>query len=78
MRPPDASRRAPPADITAAMDAYFGLVEIGRELRLQGLMHDGLSRAEAERKLEQERRVDFARREEPPFSRRFPQAGLWA
>ena len=34
-------------DISAEMEAYFGLVRIGRELAIQGLMHDGLSKARA-------------------------------
>jgi hypothetical protein len=35
-------------DITEALDANFGLVEIGREFVIQGLMRDGLDRAAAE------------------------------
>lgn len=66
-----------PLDITAEMDAYFGLVEIGRELAIQGLMHDGLSRSRAEKEWARLQRRDFARREEPPFSRRFPKARIW-
>lgn len=65
-----------PIDITAEMDAYFGLVEIGREFAIQGLMRDGLDRSAAEAERERLERRDFARREEPPFSRKFP-AGIW-
>jgi len=70
--------RTGPIDITREMEAYFGLVEIGRELGIQGLMHDGLSRSEAERKWARRQREAFLRREDPPFSGRFPEAGLWA
>lgn len=69
--------RGSPLDITAEMDAYFGLVEIGRELAIQGLMHDGLSRDQAQSEWARLERVQFARREDPPFSARFPAAGLW-
>jgi hypothetical protein len=65
-----------PIDITAEMDAYFGLVEIGREFAIQGLMRDGLDRAAAEAEWQRLERRSFARREEPPFSRKFP-AGIW-
>ncbi len=64
-------------DITFEMDAYFGLVRIGRELAIQGLMHDGLSRTRAEREYARLQRLEFARREDPPFSRRFPKARIW-
>jgi hypothetical protein len=68
----------PPIDITGAMEAYFGLVEIGREFAVQGLMLDGLSRTDAEREWGRLQRDQFARREDPPFSARFPEAGIWA
>lgn len=66
-----------PIDITAEMDAYFGLVGIGREFAIQGLMHDGLDRKAAEVERERLERRDFARREDPPFSRKFPASGIW-
>ena len=71
------SRSGKPLDITAEMDAYFGLVEVGRELAIQGLMHDGLSRFRAEKEWARLQRREFARREEPPFSRHFPKARIW-
>ena len=58
------------------MDAYFGLVEIGREFAIQGLMRDGFDRAAAETEWERLERKSFARREDPPFSRKFA-AGIW-
>lgn len=64
-------------DISSRMEEYFGLVRIGRELAVQGLMHDGLSRARAEKEWERLERAQFARRENPPFSRRFPKAKIW-
>ena len=64
-------------DISNAMDAYFGLVRIGRELAIQGLMHDGLSRIRAVKEWARLERAAFARREDPPFSRRFPKARIW-
>jgi len=66
-----------PIDITAAMDAYFGVVEIGRELSTQGLMYDGLTRPEAEKELARRELDRFRRREAPPFSARFPRARIW-
>ncbi len=69
--------RPTPLDITAEMDAYFGLVAIGRELAVQGLMHDGLSREDAEREWARLEREQFLRREDPPFSARFPEARIW-
>ena len=66
-----------PIDITPQMNEYFGLVEIGRELAIQGLMHDGLTREQAERERARTLREEFERRERPPFSLRFPQAGIW-
>jgi hypothetical protein len=59
------------------METYFGLVRIGRELAIQGLMHDGLSRSRAEKEWARLQRAEYARREDPPFSRRFPKARLW-
>jgi hypothetical protein len=70
-------KRAPIIDISNEMEAYFGLVRIGRELAIQGLMHDGLSRTRAEREWVRRERAEFARRESPPFSRRFPKARIW-
>lgn len=77
MSEPDPRDRPGPIDITEEMETCFGLVEIGREFALQGLMHDGLDRCNAERELERVERRAFARREEPAFSRRFPTAGIW-
>lgn len=59
------------------MREYFGLVEIGRELTLLGLMREGLTRPQAERELSRLERLAFERREEPPFSARFPGARIW-
>jgi len=64
-------------DISDAMDAYFGLVRIGRELAIQGLMHDGLTKARAVKEWARLEHAAFARREDPPFSRRFPKARIW-
>jgi hypothetical protein len=71
------SKRTRVIDISAEMEAYFGLVLIGRELAIQGLMHDGLTRARAVKELTRLERAAFARREDPPFSRRFPKAKIW-
>lgn len=71
------ARRKRVIDISAEMEAYFGLVRIGRELAVQGLMHDGLSKARAEKEWARLERAEFARREDPPFSRRFPKARIW-
>ena len=71
------ARRKSAIDISAEMEAYFGLVRIGRELAVQGLMHDGLSKARAEKEWARLERAEFARREDPPFSRRFPKARIW-
>ena len=64
-------------DITAEMESYFGLVEIGREFAIQGLMYDGFDRAAAESEFERLERRAFSRREEPPFSRKFSASGIW-
>lgn len=64
------AKRAGVIDSSAEMEAYFGLVRIGRELAVQGLMRDGLTRARAVR--------EWARLERAEFSRRFPKAGIWA
>ena len=79
MKPRSASRtkRARVVDISSEMEAYFGLVRIGRELAIQGLMHDGLSKARAVKEWARLERAEFARREDPPFSRRFPKARIW-
>lgn len=69
--------RAGAIDISAEMEAYFGLVRIGRELAIQGLMHDGFTKAGAVREWARLQRAEFARREDPPFSRRFPKARIW-
>lgn len=71
------SRRARVIDISAEMNAYFGLLRIGRELAIQGLIHDGLTKAGAVKEWARLERAEFARREEPPFSRRFPKARIW-
>ncbi len=71
------TRRAKVIDISAEMEAYFGLVRIGRELAIQGLMHDGLTQARAVKEWARLERAGFARREDPPFSRRFPKARIW-
>jgi hypothetical protein len=71
------TQRVRVVDITSEMEAYFGLVRIGRELAIQGLMHDGLTKARAEREWARLERASFSRREEPPFSRRFPKARIW-
>ena len=72
------ARPPPPIDITGAMEAYFGLIEIGSQLAVQGLMLDGLSRSEAEQEWGRLQRDQFARREDAPFSAKFPEAGIWA
>ena len=71
------TKRTRVIDISAEMEAYFGLVRIGRELAIQSLMHDGLTRARAVKELARLERAEFARREDPPFSRRFPKAKIW-
>ena len=71
------SKHASIIDISNEMEAYFGLVQIGRELAIQGLIHDGLSRARAEKEWARLERAEFARRENPPFSQRFPKARIW-
>jgi len=71
------TKRTRVIDISAEMEAYFGLVRIGREIAIQGLMHDGLTKARAKREWARLERASFARREDPPFSRRFPKARIW-
>jgi len=71
------TQRAKVVDISHEMESYFGLVRIGRELAIQGLMHDGLTRARAVKEWARLERAEFARREDPPFSRRFPKARIW-
>jgi hypothetical protein len=65
-------------DIFAEMEAYFGLVRIGRELAIQGLMHDGLTKSRAVKEWARLERAAFARREDPPLSpASSPQAALF-
>jgi hypothetical protein len=66
-----------PIGITGEMDAHFGLVGIGRESAIQGLMRDGVDRTAAEAERERLERRDFARREEPPFSRKLSASWIW-
>ncbi len=40
-------------------------------------MHDGLTKARAVKEWARLQRAEFARREDPPFSRRFPKARIW-
>jgi len=71
------AKRTRALDISAEMDAYFGLVRIGRELAIQGLIQDGLTKSRARREWARLERASFARREDPPFSRLFPKARIW-
>jgi hypothetical protein len=76
-RRPSRARNARVIDISVEMESYFGLVRIGRELAIQGLMHDGLTKARAVKEWARLERAAFARREDPPFSGRFPKARIW-
>lgn len=77
MRPARKPTQRYPVDITDEMEAYFGLVEIGREFSIQGLMHDGFTRSQAEAESGRRMRLDFNRKEEISFSARFPEAKIW-
>ncbi|HXX93638.1 MAG TPA: hypothetical protein VEN81_08385 [Planctomycetota bacterium] len=66
-----------PIDIRAQMESFFGVLELCHQAGIGGLMADGLSREEAEREWASRQKEDFRRRERPPFSRHFPEAGLW-
>jgi hypothetical protein len=66
-----------PVDIRAEMEAFFGILELCHLAGIGGLMADGLSREEARREWARRQKEDFLLRERPPFSRRFPEAGLW-
>lgn len=66
-----------PLDISIEMEALFGLVEIGRELAIQGFMYMGMTRVEAEDALYEQEMNEFVRKEEPPFSAAFPEATIW-
>lgn len=72
--------RKPPTksiDITAKMEACFDLVEIGRELAIQGFMLRGMNRRQAKEARYRQERDQFLRNWEPRFSAAFPDLKVW-
>ena len=64
-------------DVQARMDAFFGIVDMCREVGISALISRGMSREQAEGEWRCLRHDAFLKRERPPSSRRFPKAGLW-
>jgi hypothetical protein len=66
-----------PIDVQARMDSFFGIVDLCREVQIGALESRGMSRSQAEAEWRRLRREAFINRDRPPFSRRFPKAGIW-
>jgi hypothetical protein len=66
-----------PINIQDRMDAFFGVVDMCREIALSAMVSQGRTRDQAEAEWRRLRHEAFLQRERPPFSRRFPNAGLW-
>jgi len=66
-----------PLDIQQRTDAFFGVVDLCREVALSAMRSQGLTAEQADAEWRRLRHVGFLNRERPPFSRRFPNAGLW-
>lgn len=66
-----------PIDITKAMEACFGLVEIGRSLAIQGFMLRGMTRRQAKEALHRQEVDQFLRNIEPRFSAALPSVKVW-
>lgn len=66
-----------PINITREMEVCFGLVEIGRELSVQGFMLRGMTRREAKEALYHQELDQFTRNWEPRFSAAFPGVKVW-
>lgn len=71
------AKKRKPIDITKAMEACLGLVEIGRELSVQGFMLRGMTRPQAKEALYRQNRKDFLRNWETRFSAAFPRLKVW-
>jgi hypothetical protein len=59
------------------MNAFFGVVDMCREIALSALVSQGMTHEEAEAECRRLQHNAFLKRERPSFSRRFPNAGLW-
>jgi hypothetical protein len=68
---------ANPLDIQDRTDAFFGVVELCQEVSISALISKGWTREQAVAEWHRLRYEAFLKRERPPFSRRFPKAGLW-
>lgn len=64
-------------DVQGRMDAFFGIVDLCREIGISALVSQGIPPAQAETEWRRLRYEAFLKRERPPFSRRFPTAGIW-
>lgn len=60
------------------MDAFFGIVDLCRKIQISALHAQGLSDVAAEKEWSRLRLQAFLRRDDPPFHRRFPKAGIWS
>lgn len=77
-RPPYADGVADSIDIQARVDRFFGVVDMCREIGISALQTQGLSLEAAEAEWRRRRYQAFLNRDRPPFSRRFPNAGIWS
>lgn len=66
-----------PIDIQDRMESFFGIVDLCRGIQIGALESQGRTRAQAEEEWRRLRYEAFLRRDRPPFSRRFPKAGIW-
>lgn len=66
-----------PIDVQDRMDAFFGVVDMCREIALSAMISQGMTREKAQAEWRRLRHEAFLKRERPRFSRRFPKAGLW-
>jgi len=69
---------ADPIDIQMQADRFFGIVDMCREIGVSALQSQGLAREAAEAEWLRQRYQAFLNRDRPPFSRRFPKAGIWS
>lgn len=68
---------SPSVDIQRKMDEFYEIVEVGREMAIQGLMDDGLSLEEAREELTERSLREFKNKWRLVPARRYPQAGSW-
>ena len=68
---------AAPLDVQTRMDAFFGIVDLCRKIQISALQSQGLTEAAADQEWRRLRYQAFLRRDDPPFHRRFPDAGIW-